>query len=118
MKHRKGSYRFDVTADVREIEVALVENVRALGFETFAQVRKEIKRLGKIPFSRMTPREQASTGVLYNLRDAIDFVEHFDRHVESMLAGARKSNKNARRWIGEVAKVDDDESERQTSKAA
>jgi len=35
-------YRFDVIDDVREIEAGLINDVRGLGFEAFAQVEREI----------------------------------------------------------------------------
>jgi hypothetical protein len=65
-----------------------------------------------------TPTERVSAGALYNMRDMIEFVEHFDRQVEAMLAGARKSNKNARRWIEYTARVAAGDSESRARKAA
>jgi hypothetical protein len=116
MKHRKGSYRFDVTDDVRKIEADAWKNARALGFTTLAEIYRELNRLGRQRGPWKHPERERFLA-LANISSAIDFVQHFDRQVKAMLASATALNNGARRWIDEAAKLARD-SETRARKAA
>ena len=113
MKHRKGSYRFDVGAKVKKIEADAWENARAMGFKTFAQVSREMKK--PRPTARRRTLEWDRYIAVLNVGIGLGWVEHVPREVESMLALAAKHNKNTRETIAKLAARD---SETRDAKAA
>jgi hypothetical protein len=91
-----------------------LENARALGFTTLAQVKRERDRLIKIirqNFKKLKLGDFARGVALDWTVKALD--------IEALLDEARKANKLARHWIEEGAReIAEEESQTRSAKAA